>query len=98
MGLFAFNSYDKETTSTDIPSSNVQHLRSSSAESDCEMLSPPTSPTSPTSPNTPISPSNVNNSTLNNNRVNLQRRASESIPETIQFKRLPMRRKTLPSI
>uniref|UniRef100_A0A1D1XVA9 Kinesin-like protein KIF1B n=1 Tax=Anthurium amnicola TaxID=1678845 RepID=A0A1D1XVA9_9ARAE len=85
MVFFALNSYDQETTS------NTFHFRDSSTDSSDSSLSttPSSTPTSPVSQN--------NNMTLNNNTPNLQRRASESVTDSIQFKKLPARRYTLPS-
>src|SRR5687767_4429004 len=92
----AHNSFDQETTSTssgtNIPKHNNHYFRDSSADSSDsgDELS-----TTPTTPTTPMSP---NSDTLTNSTPNMQRRASESITEAIQFKKLPMtRRYTLPS-
>jgi hypothetical protein len=90
------NSYEEDTKQS-IPHNNYHFRDSSSDSSDGEM----TTPSTPNSPISPISPSNgfaLNNNNNNNNTTtpNLQRRASESITEAIQFKKLPVRRYTLP--
>ena len=88
MKMSLFNSFDQDTYS--IPQRNHYFRDSSTNSSDSDELS--TTPTTPTSPTTP------NTDTLNSNPPNLQRRASESLTESIQFKKSPAsRRYTLPS-
>ncbi|CAG8539557.1 5437_t:CDS:2 [Funneliformis caledonium] len=91
--LIVNNSFDQESTatspSTNIPQHNSHHFRDTSADSsDSDEFS--------TTPTTPTSTSPVLGILNNNNPPNLQRRASESIAEAIQFKKLPTRRYTIP--
>jgi len=100
------NSFEDDASSKgkDFPNNNNNyHFRDSSSDSSDGEISAPTSPISPISPISsissisPISQSNGTTFNINNhNTPNMQRRASETITEAFQFKKLQPRRNTLP--
>lgn len=102
------NSFEEDTPtgSQNIPHNNNYHFRDSSSDSSDGEMASPTTPISPfssspfsssVSRNNDITINNNNNNNNNNNTTpNLQRRASESISEAVQFRKLPVRRYTLP--